>query len=53
MTGRNVFRTNLVASIDSAVDIETENIVDCGVSCSSLQAEWSTLIGPDRPDTVL
>ena len=45
----DVFRTNLVAGIDSAEDIETENIVDCGVSCSSLQAEWSTLIGPDRP----
>ena len=37
----DVFRTNLVASLDSAADIETENIVDCGVSCSSLQVVLS------------
>ena len=34
----HVFRTNLVSSIDSAADIATEDIVDCGVSCSSLQS---------------
>ena len=38
---QNIFRTNLVASLDSAADIETENIVDCGVSCSSLQVVLS------------